>query len=393
MENSSETLERSEKSRTYDVYFKKIYALANKLDIWSASSVMMHTKAVTRLLHSTNEKTSMTDIDNILKTAWVRQLKADWKTANYHYFRNSMRLPNLDLSYSEDVLGKWKGGCHRRLSISIILINNYKWEYVQEVLYHEMVHQYVEEVLGIRDGLPHGEAFKRVCRENSIDPTATGDIQSWVEKRNNTSSVSSENHKILDKVHKLLALAQSPNEHEAQNAMTKAHEFLLKHNLSLLDEQTEWNFVEAIWTFGYDQHKNRSGQVLEIYGTPENVEMAEYVYDYLQNISELLWVEHKGREKINGNKHRRTFIYGLLDGFYNKLDSRVIESQSKKLVWMGDPRLKEFYRRRNPRVARSSSRYSRSCQDTYNSGITQGRNLVIHKGIQGKGTGQVKFLN
>jgi len=392
MENSSETLERSEKSRTYDVYFKKIYALANKLDIWSASSVMMHTKAVTRLLHSTNEKTSMTDIDNILKTAWVRQLKADWKTANYHYFRNSMRLPNLDLSYSEDVLGKWKGGCHRRLSISIILINNYKWEYVQEVLYHEMVHQYVEEVLGIRDGLPHGEAF----------------------------TVSSENHKILDKVHKLLALAQSPNEHEAQNAMTKAHEFLLKHNLSLLDEQTEWNyiykqigevgrrnpiksiissiiskffFVEAIWTFGYDQHKNRSGQVLEIYGTPENVEMAEYVYDYLQNISELLWVEHKGREKINGNKHRRTFIYGLLDGFYNKLDSRVIESQSKKLVWMGDPRLKEFYRRRNPRVARSSSRYSRSCQDTYNSGITQGRNLVIHKGIQGKGTGQVKFLN
>jgi len=92
MENSSETLERSEKSRTYDVYFKKIYALANKLDIWSASSVMMHTKAVTRLLHSTNEKTSMTDIDNILKTAWVRQLKADWKTANYHYlFRRCFR--------------------------------------------------------------------------------------------------------------------------------------------------------------------------------------------------------------------------------------------------------------------------------------------------------------
>ncbi|MHC4140248.1 MAG: SprT-like domain-containing protein, partial [Planctomycetota bacterium] len=376
MENSCETLERSEKYRAYDVYFKKSNALVNKLDIWSASSVMMHTKAVTRLLHSTNEKSNMTDIDDILKTAWVRQLKADWKTANYHYFEDSMRLPNLELSSSTDVLGKWEGGFHRRLSISIVLINNYKWEYVQEVLYHEMAHQYVEEVLGIRDSLPHGEAFKRVCLENSIDPTATGDIQSWVEKRNNTSSVSSENHKILDKVHKLLALAQSPNEHEAQNAMTKAHEFLLKHNLSLLDMQTEWNyiykqigeverrnpiksiisaiiskffFVEAIWTFGYDQqYENRSGQVLEIYGTPENVEMAEYIYDYLQNISELLWAEYKKREKISGNRHRRTFIYGLLDGFYNKLDSRFIENQSKKLVWKGDPRLKEFYRRRNP---------------------------------------------
>lgn len=362
----------------------------------------------------------MKDIDNTLKTAWVRQLKADWKTANFHYFKDSMRLPSLELSYTEDVLGTWKGGCYRRLSISIILINNYKWEYVQEVLYHEMAHQYVEEVLGIRDGLPHGEAFKRVCRENSIDPMATGNIQSWVEKRNNTSSVSSENHKILDKVHKLLALAQSPNEHEAQNAMAKAHEFLLKHNLSLLDVQTEWNyiykqigevgrrnpvksiissiiskffFVEAIWTFGYDQHENRSGQVLEIYGTPENVEMAEYIYDYLQNIPEFLWAEYKRREKISGNRHRRTFIYGLLDGFYNKLDSRFIENRSKKLVWMGDPRLKEFYRRRNPRIARSSSRYSRSCQDTYDSGMTQGKNLVIHKGIRGKGNGEVKFLN
>ncbi len=183
------------------------------------------------------------DIDSILKTAWIRQLKTDWKTANFHYFKDSMRLPNLELSNADGVLGMWKGSYFRRLSISIILINNYKWEYVQEVLYHEMAHQYVEEILGIRDSLPHGEAFKRICRENSIDPTATGDIQSWVEKRNNTSSVSSENHKILDKVHKLLALAQSPNEYEAQNAMTKAHEFLLKHNLSLLDMQTERTYI------------------------------------------------------------------------------------------------------------------------------------------------------
>jgi len=360
------------------------------------------------------------EIDNVLKTAWIKQLKADWKTANYHYFKDSMRLPSLELSSTEGVLGKWKGSYHRHLSISINLISNYTWEYVQEVLYHEMAHQYVEEVLGIREELPHGEAFKRICLENGIDPTATGDIQSWVEKRKNNSTISSENHKILDKVHKLLALAQSANEHEAQNAMAKAHEFLLKHNLSLLDVQTKWNyihkqigevgkrnpiktiisaiitrffFVEAIWTFGYDQYKDRSGQVLEIYGTPENVEMAEYVYDYLQNISELLWIEHKERKKINGNRHRRSFIYGLLDGFYNKLDGRVIEHKSKKLVWNGDPRLKEFYRRRNPKLVRSSSRYTSSSTDAYNSGITRGKNLVIHKGIHGEGKGKVKLLN
>ncbi len=362
----------------------------------------------------------MKEIDNILKTAWIRQLKVDWKTANYHYFKDSMRLPNIELSYAEKVLGGWKGCNYRRLSISVSLIANYTWEYVQEVLYHEMVHQYVEEILEIQNGLPHGEAFKQVCQQNGIDHTATGDIQSWLGKRNKTSYGNSENYKILDKIHKLLALAKSSNEYEAQNAMAKAHVFLLKHNLSLLDVETRLNyiykqiggvgrrnpsksiissiiskffFVEAIWTFGYDQHKDRSGMVLEIYGTPENVELAEYVYDYLQNISELLWKEYKSREKISGNKHRRTFIYGLLDGFYNKLDSRVVEYQSKKLVWKGDPRLKEFYCRRNPRLVRSSSRYSNSCQDAYNSGKSQGNNLVIHKGIRGKGNGEIKLIN
>ena len=104
-------------------------------------------------------------------------MNEDWKTANFLYFKDSMRPPNYELSYSGEALGRWKGGCHRRLSISIVLINTYAWEYVQEVLCHEMVHQYVEEVLGICEELPHGEAFKRVCQEKGIDPTATGDIQ------------------------------------------------------------------------------------------------------------------------------------------------------------------------------------------------------------------------
>ncbi|NUO08616.1 MAG: DUF2786 domain-containing protein [Candidatus Brocadia sp.] len=361
-----------------------------------------------------------TEINDKLKTAWIRQLNEDWKTANFLYFKDSMRPPSFELSHSGVALGRWKGSCYRRLSISIILINTYAWEYVQEVLYHEMAHQYVEEVLGIREDLPHGEAFRKVCQEKGIDPTATGDMQIWMEKRKNRFTVSSENHQTLEKVHKLLALAQSPNEHEAQNAMTKAHELLLRHNLSLLDTQTKWNyiykhvgeigrrdpakatigailckyfFVEAIWTFGYDQHRNRRGRVLEIYGTPENVDMAEYVYHYLQNVSELLWMEYKEKNKITENRHRRTFVYGLLEGFYHKLEGRVTKGEPGKLVWKGDPRLKEFYRQRNPRRIRTFSRYSRTCQDVYNSGVSQGKKLIIHKAVREGSNGEAKYLN
>ncbi|KKO17971.1 MAG: SprT-like family protein [Candidatus Brocadia fulgida] len=362
----------------------------------------------------------MITINDKLKTAWLRQLHEDWKTANFLYFHEDMRPPNYELAHSGVTLGRWKGGCHRRLSISIVLINTYSWEYVQEVLYHEMVHQYVEEILGICEEVPHGEAFRRVCQEKGIDPTATGDLHVWMEKRGSRCTVSSGNHQILDKVHKLLALAQSPNEHEAQTAMTKAHELLLRYNLSLLDTQTKGNylhkqigeigrrdpakstvsailckyfFVEVIWTFGYDQHRNRRGRVLEIYGAPENVEMAEYVYHYLLNVSELLWKEYKGKNMINGNRHRRTFIYGLLEGFYHKLEDSGRENVSQKLVWKGDPQLREYYQQRNPRRTRASSRYSRTCQNAYNSGVFQGKKLIIHKGIRESGDGEVRYLN
>ncbi len=359
-------------------------------------------------------------IDNTLKTAWIMQLKEDWKTANYHYFKNSMRPPHFELSGADRMLGNWKGGHWRRLSISIFLIQSYPWEYVQEVLYHEMAHQYVDEILGIRDDLPHGEIFKSICRENGIDSSATGDIHTWMERKRNSFSAQSGNHTILDKVHKLLALAQSKNEHEAQLAMAKAHELLLKHNLSLLDAHAgrhyvykqignignrdaiksllcsilcKFFFVEAIWKFGYEQHENKNGRALEIYGLPENVEMAEYVYNYLQNISELLWTDYKEQKKIDGNKHRRTFIYGLLEGFYTKLENRAVTSHSNKLVWKGDPRLKEFFFRRNPRRSRTSHRYSTSCHEAYASGINHGKNLVIRKGVHGKSNGEIKYLN
>ncbi|MCP5003540.1 MAG: DUF2786 domain-containing protein [Planctomycetes bacterium] len=361
----------------------------------------------------------MLNISDLVKSAWVRQLKEDWKTANYSYFKNSMYLPNLELSDSERILGRWRGGSYRSLSISISLINAYPWELVQDVLFHEMAHQYVDEVLGMRDSTPHGEVFKKICHEHGIDHTATGDVQTWTAKRKDRATLCPENHKLLDRVHKLLALAQSPNEHEAQNAMTKAHELLLRHNLSLSDMQTSGNyihkqigdvgrsnpiksiissiisrffFVETIWTFSYDRQRNRSGRVLEIYGTTENVEMAEYVYEYLQNISDLLWVEHRKQKNLTGNRHRRTFIHGVLNGFYRKLDSQKLENQTRSLVWKGDPRLKDFFHRRNPKLVRTSSRFTKSCQDAYDSGINQGKNLVIQKGIREKGNGEVRLL-
>ncbi len=348
---------------------------------------------------------------SLLKSSWLKQLKVDWTSANRTLFKNTLHLPNLELSSSESVLGMWKGGIYRSLSVSIPLIKSAPWECVQEVLYHEMAHQYVDEVRGIRKEAPHGETFKKICVENGIDFSASGSVQSWLKKRKNGTGRNPENHQMIDKINKLLALAQSANVHEAERAMSKAQELLLKHNLSLLERDTQRHyihkqigevgrrnlvktiisailsrffFVEAIWTFGYDPLRDIKGRILEIYGTAENIEIATYVYEYLQNASEGLWKEYKEEQQINGNRNRRTFIYGLLNGFYKKLDGQVTKTDGKEMVWKGDPALTTFFRQRNPHIVRTSSRYSMSSKNAYHSGIKKGRKLVIHKGIQNK---------
>lgn len=361
----------------------------------------------------------MRDIDTKLKNAWVRQLRKDWINTNYVYFRDEMLPPAIDLLYSEKTLGKWEGGNKRGLSISAVFIKNYPWQYVQEVLRHEMAHQYVEEKLGITDAMPHGEAFKKICFERGFDPGASGEVQRYCEKINNSEDYS-QNHKILGKIQKLLSLAQSSNRHEAELAMTRVQELLLKHNISLMETENNRNyikkqigrvgkgnpiksfigtilgkffFVEVLWALGYDQVINKSGRILEIYGTPENVEMAEYVHGYLHNISEALWNEHKRHKNIKGNKDRRSFIYGLLNGFHKKLEAKTAISKSQCLIWKGDPALKKFYRRRNPKIQRMSFQYSKTSRDAYNSGLARGKSLVIQKGINTGSSGKVYLLN
>jgi hypothetical protein len=216
-----------------------------------------------------------------------------------------------------------------------------------------------------------------------------------------------------------LALAQSENLHEAELAMSKAQELLLKHNLKLLEFESKrkyiskqigelgrknpvksligsiickYFFVEALWTFGYDQHKNKRGRILEIYGTPRNIEMAEYVHDYLHHISEKLWHKYKEQKKISGNKHRRAYVYGLLNGFYQKLEATVTRNEAKSLVWIGDSQLKEYFHRKNPKIKRSTSRYSASCLEVYNCGLNSGKHLVIHRGLTTCNSGRVYLL-
>ena len=73
----------------------------------------------------------------------------------------------------------------------------------------------------------HGPEFRRVCAERSIDARAAGA----------PARPAGEDH-VLDRIAKLLALAESPNEHEAQAAMSAAQRLMLKYNVEAVDRGT-----------------------------------------------------------------------------------------------------------------------------------------------------------
>src|SRR5205823_3192093 len=97
------------------------------------------------------------------------------------------------------------------------------WEIVEEVLKHEMAHQFVDEVLNTRDESAHGPAFRAICERLGIDPAASGLPASAV--------LEGSAERVVQKIARLLSLAESPNQHEAEAAAVAARRLMLKHNV------------------------------------------------------------------------------------------------------------------------------------------------------------------
>jgi hypothetical protein len=275
---------------------------------------------------------------------------------------------------------------------------------VLEVLKHEMAHQYVHEVLGRVDESAHGPGFRETCGRLGIDARASGlpeDPSEGGEQRDHL--------KILERISQLLALAQSTNVHEAEVAMSLAHKLMLKYNVDraalgsrngygfrhlgvpsgriseserllsiILDEHF---FVEVIWVPVYRPVVGKRGQMLEICGTLQNLEMAAYVHSFLTQAADGLWLEHKRTAGIRSNRDRRVYLAGVMEGFREKLQAEARRDREQGLVWVGDPELSAFYRRRHPHI-RHTRTPGQARTAAHGAGRNAGRHLVLHRGIE-----------
>ncbi len=128
----------------------------------------------------------------------------------------------IELSDAASRLGRWVPDV-RTIEIARRLVLEQPWGVVVEVLKHEMAHQYVHEVLGAVDESAHGPAFRDLCERLGIDASAAGMPAA--------AGTTDEDARVLERIARLLALAESANVNEAQAAMNAAQRLMLKHNL------------------------------------------------------------------------------------------------------------------------------------------------------------------
>ena len=356
-----------------------------------------------------------------LKREWLWALDEEWVDACRMHLDRKPRKPAFALHEGTSRLGLWSGG-RRLISISEEHIWSSPWAEVVETLRHEIAHQYVDEVAEAADEKPHGPAFRDACRMLGISSDATGHVR---------KPPGGASDAILRRIRRLLALAGSTNEHEARIAAAKAHQLMLKYNIDRVEGGGReaytyrrlgkgyasipherhliagilrgYYFVQTIWVREYDVRRCRWENRLEVLGTEENVALAEHVHDFLSAQSERLWREELARHRddsfaymINGpftRKERKEFFAGLIGA----LDSTLGEQsqtlgEERGLIWVGDPRLKEYYHRRYP--------YRDTCT-TSEAGVSRawlqgneaGRGLKIHKPIsEGKAEDKGKLL-
>ena len=217
----------------------------------------------------------------------------------------------------------------------------------------------------------------------------------------------SQSDRVVDRIRKLLALAQSNNQHEAKLAAERASELLIKHNLTLQRVQSPANdydlrkislglrvpfeikcvvsllqdhfFVACV----YDRSHHREAGHLLIIGKKTNTEIATYLFEFLSRTFTKLWQSYRIEHRASV-RSRRAFFDGLYSGIDDQLKAkRCHVEQEAGLIVVPDPQLNEkvYEFVGSTRIKQS---YVRPYADEQAEAIGRrlGENLRINHGIQ-----------
>jgi len=336
-------------------------------------------------------------VEALLRTRALREVRKAYSSLNEALFGGQLKPPSLGWAEGASELGAWFS-VSRTLQLNVKLVHG-PWGALIEVLKHEMAHQYVSEVLAVTDDGPHGPVFRKICEERGIDARPKGTPLVGPEP-------TPESVRLLERISRLLSLASSENQHEAESAMTAARRLMLKHNIlevslgtvehgfrhlgiptlrrqawqrTLANILSEYFFVEVIIVPVFDVHQGKNASVVEICGTSTNLEVAAYAHDFLERSANELWLERK-RQEGAARGGRNAFLLGVMSGFRDKLARERNGEKGQGLIWIGDPLLGRYFRRRHPYIRSVSGRGVRR-DDAFTAGQAAGERLIFRRGV------------
>lgn len=172
-------------------------------------------------------------------------------------------------------------------------------------------------------------------------------------------------NKILDKISKLLKLAESPNIEEASSAMEKAHQLLKEHNLQMSDIREKPDLSEVVYgesgrimnwkkillneicSFNYctvllsSRHRVKC---FVIYGREENIAATKVMYEYLVSAIDRIAYESRRKEWLNVND----FKNGAVRNITHRLHIlRIKENNEEKALVPISKEAKDFMFQQN----------------------------------------------
>ncbi|MGD8524002.1 MAG: DUF2786 domain-containing protein [Desulfobacterales bacterium] len=351
-------------------------------------------------------------------------MSCEWETALRNLDpaeRQFVRRPLFAIKDLKTQWGNWSQ-IKREICLSRYLVLNYPWDSIRDVLLHEMAHQIAQQMPAALAETSHGSTFKRVCAILGIDPVASRNYQPLQDRM--LRKTSNRHDKIMIRVKKLMALAESQNRHEAEAAMLKAHELIAKYNVDQLDDRQDkeiisvfmgqpalrhpkeayflanllqdFYFVRGIWVSAYVLAKAKMGRVLEISGTIQNVEIASYIYDVIRQYIDSQWPDYNDARKLR--HHRKSdFAVGIIEGFRSKLESHVKGNTAAEaefaMIYRTDPGLEQYCKYRYPSTRKINKAVSHRNATVLNDGKEIGKRLIIAKGIAEKKKGKIRLID
>ncbi len=274
-------------------------------------------------------------------------------------------------------------------------------EQLHNVIRHELAH-YVTFINYGETKSPHSAEFRAFCQRmgwgEAVSAAAT-----VPENRQAASDI--KESAIFRKVQKLMALTTSCHKNEAEQAMIKSQQLLLKHNMEstymsnegdekiilkrIMKQKKENAKMRAISrilaTFFVSTVYSRAGEFtyLEILGNELNIEIAEYVATVLQRELDNLWDQAQQLANIRGTIAKNSFFLGLAKGYCNKIQILKTEhgNDVTRALMVIDKQLTDAKATAYPHLSSSRGSNGRYCPEASAVGEQIGRQFNINPAI------------